>query len=296
MPDHRKLARILQFIVRLRAPFGCDKHEIAELFEVNVRTIERHIVLLRDLGFQIEQEGSRFFIRNAGKNKLKPEELITFSLEEALMIRNALLSAPQHGPMRNLLLDKLYALTDLEDLAETMSNLHQSMVITNIRKAIQNKEKIILKDYESSNSNRILDRMVEPIRFLNYFKYVSAFEPTSGKVKTFKTDRIYDVVLTGKKWEHEDKHLRKGMDVFGLTGEMPVKVTLILNRRARQLLCEEYPDAALFISAHGKKYVFATEVYSMAGVGRFVLGLIDEIKIIEPEALKAYIKEKINKF
>ncbi len=296
MPDHRKLARILQFIVRLRAPFGCDKHEIAEHFEVNVRTIERHIVLLRDLGFHIEQEGSRFFIRNAGKNILKPEEFITFSLEEALMIRNALLITSQQGPMRNVLLDKLYALTDLEELAETMSNLHQSMVITNIRKAIQYKRKIILKDYESSDSSKVRDRIVEPIRFMNYFRYLSAYEPSSGKVKTYKTDRIQDVLLTGKPWEYEDKHQRKGMDVFGLTGDKPIKVTLILSRRARQLLSEEHPDAVPFISVAEKKYIFSSEVYSLTGVGRFVLGLLGEIKVIEPQALKNYIKEKIDKF
>ncbi|PKP53188.1 MAG: hypothetical protein CVT92_05590 [Bacteroidetes bacterium HGW-Bacteroidetes-1] len=295
MPEHRKISRLLHFIVRLRSPFGCEKQEMADQFSVSIRTIERHILLLRDIGFHISQEGSRFYIRNAGKHKLLPEELIAFSLEEATIIRNALLNNPAQGAIQHLLLDKLYALTDLDELAETMSNLNQSLVITRIRLALQNKEQVLLKGYESANSNSKGDRLVEPVRFQKYYRYLSAFEPLTAKMKVFKTDRIQDVVLTGKKWEFESQHLRSRLDVFGLTGDQPFYVELLLSQRARQLLCEEYPDAVTCLTIKGKKNHFCGEVYALEGVGRFVLGLLDEIKVIEPQALKEYLKEKIKK-
>ncbi len=59
-------------------------------------------------------------------------------------------------------------------------------------------------------------------------------------------------------------------------------------------LVEEYPLAEQHIEEKGdNRYLFEAEVASLAGVGRFVLGLIDEVTIYYPESLKGYLKQKI---
>jgi predicted DNA-binding transcriptional regulator YafY len=64
---------------------------------------------------------------------------------------------------------------------------------------------------------------------------------------------------------------------------------------ARNLLIEEYPLAEKHIKRkNDNSYVFETEVAGFEGIGRFALGLIDEITIHHPESLKTYIKEKFN--
>ena len=40
-------------------------------------------------------------------------------------------------------------------------------------------------------------------------------------------------------------------------------------------------------------YIFEAEVASLAGVGRFALGLINEVAIHSPESLKDYLKQKM---
>jgi len=296
MTENRKISRILQFIIRMRSPLGCDKYETAELFEVHVRTIERYMALLQEIGFQIEKHGNRFSIVNTGKSKLNPEELIAFSIEEAHILRDALLNTRLTGPIQRQLLDKLYALTDLEELAYTMSDLQQSLTISHLRQAIRDKLQVVLCDYDSANSDSRSDRIVEPIRFQDYFRYLTAFEPSSGINKVFKTERIGEVVMTSNKWKHESKHQKLGMDAFGLTGATTIPVMLKLSRRARQLLCEEHADAAPFVSKKGNTYIFEGDIYGLEGVGRFVMGLLDEIEVVDPQELKEYIQKIVTNY
>lgn len=296
MTENRKIARVLQLIIRLRSPLGCEKTETAALFDVTVRTIERHIKLLRELGFRIEQQGGRYRIISSNQSKFLHEELIAFSLEEAQLLREALLHHRMSGPMERQLLDKLYALTEMEELADSMTNLERSRTIALIRRAIRDKKQVMLVDYESANSHSTRSRIVEPQRFLDYFRYLLAYEPETGQSKTFKTDRIGEVKVMSRSWKHADKHQRMGMDAFGLTGIHPVTVRLHLSQRARQLLCEEFPDAASGIETKGKTNVFVGQVYGFEGIGRFVTGLLGEVEVIEPQTFKDYIKEKIKKY
>jgi predicted DNA-binding transcriptional regulator YafY len=149
MTEHRKISRVLQLISRLRQPFGYEKEQLAEIFEVNVRTIERYIVLLRDLGFQVVQDNKRLKIELLDKHSFRQEDLIVFTLEEAAVIKEALLGYKMEGPLKHSLLDKLYSLTDLDQLAETMTNLQQARTISTINKAIKLKRQVILQNYDS---------------------------------------------------------------------------------------------------------------------------------------------------
>jgi hypothetical protein len=54
-------------------------------------------------------------------------------------------------------------------------------------------------------------------------------------------------------------------------------------------LLEEYPLAEQDLKKVDDKWVLETLVCDMAGVGRFVIGLADEIKVLESDELKEYI-------
>ncbi len=296
MDEQRKIFRVLQLIARLRAPLGCTKADVARDFDVSPRTIERYISLLRDLGFEVIRKNGRFRIESPSRSTFKPEDLIVFSVEEAAIVKDALVACGVSNPLQKGLLDKLYALTDLDELSETLYDQYVSKNINHIRLAIKAKEQVLLKDYQSVNSKNASDRLVEPIRFYNYYQYLLAFEVKSQKVKQFKTSRISRAELTNKPWEFETLHTRGKVGIFGMTGEAPINVKLKLNNRARLLMEEEYPDAALYIRKKGNDHLFDGPVYSLKGIGRFVLGLLDEIRVLDPPELKDYINEKVKNY
>lgn len=295
MTEHRKISRVLQLISRLRQPFGYEKEQLAEIFEVNVRTIERYIVLLRDLGFQVVQDNKRLKIELLDKHSFRQEDLIVFTLEEAAVIKEALLGYKMEGPLKHSLLDKLYSLTDLDQLAETMTNLQQARTISTINKAIKLKRQVILQNYDSV-AHEPCDRLVEPIRFHTYFKYLTAFEVSSQMIKNFKTDRMTDAQLSRKYWRHEAKHQKIGVDAFGLSGESVINVKLKLKERAWHLLIEEHPETRYKIQKKDSIFIYQDEVYGLEGIGRFVMGLLDEVEVLEPLELGEYVREKVEKW
>lgn len=295
MDEQKKIYRIFQLIARLRTPLGCSKSDIAEDFEVNVRTVERYFKLLRDLGFEIERVKHRYRIPKIDKGGLSPEDLIVFNLEEAACIREALLQSKVDGIVQKGLLDKLYALTDLEELSDTISKLGTSRNISDLRYAIKNKFQVRLKGYHSVNSEQISDRLVEPIRFHNYYRYLLAYEHDSDMIKQYKTERITSVELTAVPYRFEHKHEQMKIDIFGMSGIKPIQVRLYLSRRARQLLEEEFPGATRYLGTRMRMDCFEGPVFSLEGVGRFVLGLADEIEVSAPRELKEYVKAKLQR-
>ena len=65
---------------------------------------------------------------------------------------------------------------------------------------------------------------------------------------------------------------------------------------AKSLLVEEYPLAEMDLRHEDDKWILETMVSGMEGVGRFVLGLLNEIKIIDSPALEDYIDNYVNNF
>jgi proteasome accessory factor C len=296
MDEAKKILRVFQLIVRLRGALGCSKTEIAEDFGVSVRTIERYICLLKDLGFEITGSNGRYRIESIERRALKHEEAIGFSLEEATAIRDALLACTPKGAMRRGLMDKLYALTELEELSEVVFKQSISRNITLLREAIRNEQQLLLKGYQAADSGSSKDYYVEPMRLCKYFGYLMAFDVKAQKVKQFKTERISEVLPTGKSWVFRAQHHLLGVDPFGMTGTEPIRVHLRLSKRARLLLEEEFPEASPQITSSDGVDYYNGEVYSLNGIGRFVMGLLDEITILEPESLATYIRKKIYTF
>ena len=57
------------------------------------------------------------------------------------------------------------------------------------------------------------------------------------------------------------------------------------------LLIEEYPLASNDVTFEDGHWWLKTTVKDMAGVGRFVIGMADEITVIDSPALKDYIRQ-----
>lgn len=296
MVDQKKLFRVFQLISRLRSPFGTTKADLARDFDVTERTIERYFVLLDELGFDIQKRDNYFKIENVGRYQVTPEEYIVFSIEEAAIVKEAIESSRVRTPLQKSLLSKLYALTDIDEISDTLYSQSISKSINNIRRAIKEKKQVVLKSYHSVNSNKTSDRLIEPIKFFHYCTYLLAFEVSSKKVKQYKTDRIGIAEIKNTAWHFEAKHDIKHIDAFGMSGKIPVNVVLKLSPRAHCLLEEEFPDTKRQIKKDKGDIYYTGKVYSYKGLGRFIMGLLDEIEVIEPVELQVYIEEKVEEW
>ena len=64
---------------------------------------------------------------------------------------------------------------------------------------------------------------------------------------------------------------------------------------AKNLLLEEYPLAERDLSVIDEEHwLLDTEIYRLEGVGRFVIGIANDITIIEGDSLRDYLKEYLS--
>ena len=98
-------------------------------------------------------------------------------------------------------------------------------------------------------------------------------------------------------WQFEELHHEGYIDIFRITGFEQHRVQLELGMMAHNLLVEEYPLATRDLKQIDKNHwLLDTQVCDYVGIGRFVMGLSGDIKILTPEfeAYMAGCAEEIN--
>ena len=299
MSAQAKLQKMLEVLIMLNCKYGRTLQELCEEFDISERTAYRYIETIRNAGFVIERHeslGKHYYLINKEESHYRDiSELLHFSQEEAYILSRAIHSIDQENEIKNNLVKKLYSLYDFDRVAVPIIKKENSRNIHRLMQAIKSNKQVTLKKYQSSHSSRISDRLIEPLEFTTNFISLWAFDTEDLTNKLFKTSRIGNVKLTGRDWKYESSHRIGYVDVFRFSSYEKIAVKLELSLMAKNLLIEEYPLAEQHITEKGKNsYIFETEVASLVGVGRFVLGLIDEVTIHYPDILMDYLKKKIN--
>lgn len=150
-----------------------------------------------------------------------------------------------------------------------------------------------MKNYRSANTGQVSNRIVEPYLFTAENSEVRCYEITTGMCKTFKLNRIEKVELLDVLWSHKQKHAPYYVDLFHFGGEDRHVVKLLMGTLATSILLEEYPGAETQIKLNDDgRHLLTTEVCSYKGIGRFVMGLADDIEIVGSPEFVEYIKRR----
>jgi proteasome accessory factor C len=285
-----KLLRLFQIIAVLKSGHWTIK-QLAERFDTSDRTIYRYINLLEEVDFLIEKDfDNRYFIITSEDDPSQAQ----FSVEETKLIKKLIQSGASDNPLKNLLLKKLALNSELDSMPRLFVKARIGKFVEELAEAIKNTKQVVLKNYHSANSNEIRDRLVEPIHFGDNYQSVIALDTNDKVCKQFKLDRIGEIIQMDKFFAFESQHQKNQSDIFGFTGDASTWITLELSLRAYLLLREEFPLSVPYIEKQEKDYLFHGPVASFEGVGRFVLGLMDEVKVKDPDNFKSFLKSKLN--
>lgn len=295
MTDQQKLMRLLKLITLLKCAHGRTIESLAEDLEVHARTIYRYLELLTEVGFEVETTltGNRKFI----PVYTEEENLVNFSIEESELLRDLIISGSDNEVLKSTILAKLYINSELGPISEDLINGRINLIKTKLAKAIAAEKQVVLKDYHSINGGEVKNYRVEPFDFSKNYRYLQAYDVNNGIVKQFKLERIGEVMILEAPVQYYEKHQSKKTDVFNFSGDAIYQVKLRLSFQAYLLLKEEYPKSKSYLSTtEQKEYLFCGPVNHLYGVGRFVMGMLDEIEIIEPLELKDYISQKLKDY
>ena len=272
--DQPKLERLLRLMKLLTANTTYNVDQLAERLHMSRRTVYRYIDTFREAGFVIKKSGDCIRLDKESPHFRDISQLVHFTEEEAVILRSAIENIDDTNLLKQNLKRKLCSVYDNRTLADTVVRGKNA---PNIRREVR-------------------DRLVEPFAFTTNYVQVWCFDPEDGTSKLFKTARIGSVEVTDTPWEHAADHAEGFIDVFRMHGEHRIRVRLELGMLACNLLCEEYPLAERDIRPLRRgRWLLDTEVAGMAGVGRFVVGLLDDIRIVDSPELTDYLREYLRK-
>lgn len=250
---------------------------------------------LEEAGYCIDKEGKRpprFYIFEDER-----KQQANFTEEEAQLLQLALAALPDSNPLLSPLRQKIYQHSTLLPLANNLADQHQSQVVAQLAQAIRDRRQVQLLRYYSANSNSVSDRLIEPHGFSDHYTQLTAYEPESDTVKTFKIQRVEAVEILEIAQTRPPAEVPT--DPFDWPGD-PVRIALRLTQMAHRLLIEEHPltrpDIQLNPTDELFPYIYTGTVRSWVGVGRFVLGLPGQVRIESPAEFRAYVEGRINEF
>lgn len=294
MNEHAKFERILNILFVLASGRKLSINDLANRYEISERSISRYISTFRKVGLVVDCVDGKYSIKKLDKPFKAISELLHFSEEEAYVLTKAIHSIDDNNILKENLSKKLYSICEGKKFIETIIKPEKSECVNRINDAIENKKQVLLQQYRSSHGKLVRDRLVEPFDFTTNYISIWAYEPESQRCKLFKTSRIQKVVVLDKNFENEHKHQKMPIDVFRISAETQTEVRIRLSLRAYNLLIEEYPLSEQYITeVDDNQWQFEAPVCGFEGVGRFCLGLCDEVEIIEPKQLKEYMNDKI---
>ena len=289
--EQPKIERLLRLMKMMSGNTNFTVDELAERLGISYRSIYRYIDTFKESGFVVEKLHSNVYkLGKMPKSYVDLKRLIYFSEEEAYIINSLINSLDNTNALKTNLLKKLSAVYNSTSIANYTCNKESALSIESLGEAIKDRKKVILKNYESGNSHKVSDRMVEPFEFTTNMIDVWCYDLEKKENKVFKISRIGEVRVLEEEWSEEEAHRKSITDCFRMSGFEQTPVKLEMGIMAKNLLLEEYPLAEKDLKKEGDRWILETMVSDMAGVGRFVIGLAHDIKVIDSPELVEYIR------
>ena len=290
--DQPKIERMLRLMKMMSGNENYTITELSKKLDMSYRTVYRYIDTFKASGFVVNKVRTNVYkIGKMPRSHVDMKNLIYFSEEEAYIVNDMINGLHNTNQLKSGLMKKLSAIYSCTSIANYVHSEETSANIKNLGQAIREKKKVILKAYESANSQEVSDRFIEPFEFTTNCIDVWGYDIEKCENGVFKISRIGEVVIIDDIWNHTEKHQKSKTDCFRMSGYEQTPVKLELSLMAKNLLLEEYPLAQKDIKEIDSKWILETMVSDMAGVGRFVIGLADEIEVIDSPALKDYIRQ-----
>ena len=293
--DQPKIERLLRLMKLMTGNVNYTVNDLAERLDTTYRSIYRYIESFKDAGFVVQKlDGGVYKLSKESPHFKDISQLVHFTDEEAHIVNQLIEGLDDTNMLKQNLRKKLCSVYNCTSMASSVVHGANASNVNRLVDAIERRCQVVLRGYASSHTGNRRDRVVEPFGFTTNYVQVWCYELESGMNKLFKTSRITAVEVLDREWEHADKHHEGYIDIFRMTGFEQYDVKLKLGMLAHNLLVEEYPLAERDITQLDEaSWLLDTKVCNYRGVGRFVMGLMDDIEIVDSPEFAKYISRQV---
>lgn len=289
-----KLSKELKLMLLMTDGHNYTAAELCKQIGTTRRQLYNYLKFFRENEFIVVHENSHYRLDTDSPFFQEIARSVNFSDTEATFMHHLLEAADAKNPVVGILKRKLERFYHLRFYTDTRFKAHTIDILNKLRDAINHRQTVCLKDYSSPHSRSVSDRVVEPYMFLNDNLDVRCYELKSHTNKTFKLSRIGDVETYDAPWIHTERHRQLFTDIFMFSSEQRLPICLRMGQLSHNLMIEEYPASTdAFTPDDSDHWLLNIDVASYVGIGRFVLGLYDDIEVLGGEEFKNYIQQKI---
>lgn len=292
--DQPKIERVLRLMKMMTSGNRYTVEELAERLDTSYRSIYRYIDTFKEVGFVVhKEEGGVYRLGKESPYFKDISQLIHFTDEEAHIVNQLIGALDDTNLLKQNLRRKLSSIYNCTSLANSIVRGKNAESVNRLIEAIEEHKQAILRDYSSSHTGSKRNREVEPIAFTTNYVQVWCYDLSDGKTKLFNTARIGEVEVLDTEWQHEAEHRCGHIDIFRNMGFEQMQVKLRLGVMAHNLLVEEYPLAERDLQQiDDTHWLLDTMVCNYAGIGRFVIGLAEDIEVIDSPDFIEYLHKK----
>lgn len=291
MHNQHKILRVLQLITLLKKAPPKSIRFLAGVLESTDRTVYRYLDLVKELGFELHKDHNNKFQIVGGDEY----QQISFSNEEVLLLRDLVMTTGKDNKLRDSLLQKIYLQSELAIQGNQILKANLGKMVEKINSSISENKRIQLKGYHSLNTQKISDRIIEPITLTDNYNSVCGFEVETQINKYYNLERITEVIQLEEEQQFHQLHHLDEMDVFGFSEKNGQKfsVELLVSLRAYILLKEQYPKIENHITKeiNSEKYRVKIDVNNPKPITRFILGLKEDIEVIGSKSFLKHLSE-----
>lgn len=291
MHNQHKILRVLQLITLLKKEPAKSIRFLAGVLESTDRTVYRYLDLVKELGFELHKDHNNKFQIVGGDEY----QQISFSNEEVLLLRDLVMTTGKDNKLKDSLLQKIYLQSELAIQGNQILKANLGKMVEKINSSISENKRIVLKGYHSLNTQKISDRIIEPITLTDNYNSVCGFEVETQLNKYYNLERITEVIQLEEEQQFHQLHQLDEMDVFGFSEKNGQKfsVELLVSLRAYILLKEQYPkiDNHITKEINSEKYRVKIDVNNPKPITRFILGLKEDIEVLGTKEFKKHLSE-----
>lgn len=315
-PSRGLLRRALWALARLRAGRPLKATELAEQFEISVRTAYRDLDFLRDdWSVPIEFDHARATYRLTEPTALAAPVTLSRGEVVALFFAEKVLQQYRGTPFEADLETALQKIRDMmpEEVSVSPGVLDACLsldtgptyqpdasVFAGVLEALS-RRRVALVRYRSMASGQTTNRRMHPCHVFNHRGdwYVAAWDETRKQVRDFAVHRILHVALTTDSYEIPASfdYRRYMADSFSIEkGTKPAEVAIRFNsRQARWIRERRWHPTARVQEEIGGGCLLRLRVSGLGEVKRWVMQFGSEAEVVRPVRLRREIEGELRK-
>lgn len=292
-----RLLRVMRAL--LENPKHYTKRQLAELYQVTPDTITNDFEALTSAGFVVEYDEKYryYFVEEKPFTQLK--DLLHFSEEDQAVLYRAIDQVTDSSKRGQRLKKKLASLYDYRRLGHAYLRKPYLTKVDLLMQGKNERRQVILRDYSSSNSNEVRDRLVEPFHPSPPDDTLQAFDVDKQELRHFRISRITRVEMTDTPWQFEGHHNIMLTDPFRIVDSNQVMVHLRLRVGAKNELVERFPLTQSYIQEAAEEGIYDFQCmvnHRFLGLTNFILGFHHQlVEVLGPESLLDHLQEEVEK-